>query len=154
MHLLGAPASTWLRTLLLSLHLSFLTTWVPISILGFPSIYDEGIADRYRLTRLFSQWSAETMLETLILYPVIGAVVGAWMGAVPLALDWDRPWQAWPLSVLVGSTMGYVGGGYAGWASCAMKGLRRDIVDEQRKESAAVTKGRSSGGARRRKPGK
>lgn len=74
-----------------------------------------------------------------------------------MALDWDRPWQAWPLSVLVGSTAGFIVGGYAGWASCALKGLRRDVVDEQRREaSAAATavKGKGSGGARRRKPGK
>lgn len=154
MHLLGAPAYTWARTLLVSLHLAFLTVWVPIYVFGFPSLYDAGIAERYRLTRLFSQWSPETRLEVLILYPVVGAVVGAWLGAIPMALDWDRPWQAWPLSVLVLSTAGFIVGGYAGWASCALKGLKQDIADEQRREKSAAVKPKASGGARRRKPGK
>lgn len=156
-HLLGAPGATWLRTLLVSLHLAFLTVWVPIYILGFPSLYDAGVADRYRLTRLFAQWTPETRLETLLLYPAVGATLGAWVGAVPMALDWDRPWQAWPLALLVGSAVGFVAGGYAGWASCALKGLRADIAHEQRLESAkGKTEGkvRASGGARRRKPGK
>ena len=37
----------------------------------------------------------------------VGCFVGGWVGAVPLALDWDREWQVWPVTVLVGC--------YAGW---------------------------------------
>jgi len=37
----------------------------------------------------------------------VGCLVGGWIGAVPMALDWDRDWQAWPVTVLVGC--------YAGW---------------------------------------
>jgi phosphatidylinositol glycan class F len=36
----------------------------------------------------------------------LGAVVGAWAGAVPIPLDWDREWQKWPdftLALLLGS---------------------------------------------------
>ena len=36
-------------------------------------------------------------------------MVGSWIGAVPMALDWDRDWQAWPVPVLTGA--------YLGWAS-------------------------------------
>lgn len=153
-HLLGAPGYTWFRTLVVSLHLALLTVWIPISILGFPSPYDDGIADRYRMTRMFSQWTAETRLETLVLYPTVGALIGAWLGAIPMALDWDRPWQAWPLAPLVASLLGFVVGGYAGWASCALKGLKSEIAAEQRRESTKNDRPRTSGGARRRKPGK
>lgn len=37
----------------------------------------------------------------------VGAVVGAWLGAVPMALDWDRDWQAWPCTVLWGAVAGW-----------------------------------------------
>ncbi|KAJ4306248.1 Glycosylphosphatidylinositol (GPI) anchor assembly protein [Collariella sp. IMI 366227] len=33
---------------------------------------------------------------------MVGAVVGAWLGAVPIPLDWDRDWQRWPVTILAG----------------------------------------------------
>ncbi len=39
----------------------------------------------------------------------VGCFVGGWLGAIPIALDWDRDWQAWPITVLVGC--------YGGWAA-------------------------------------
>lgn len=35
-----------------------------------------------------------------------GAWAGAWFGAVPIPLDWDRPWQQWPITILVGAYIG------------------------------------------------
>ena len=37
---------------------------------------------------------------------VWGTVVGAWLGAIVIPLDWDRWWQRWPISCLVSSTIG------------------------------------------------
>jgi len=28
-----------------------------------------------------------------MVYPAIGTVIGCWLGVIPIALDWDRPWQ-------------------------------------------------------------
>lgn len=41
-----------------------------------------------------------------------GAVIGAWIGSVLLALDWDRPWQAYPLTPAFGMLLGYSIGSY------------------------------------------
>ncbi|KAI4191987.1 MAG: hypothetical protein LQ348_003316, partial [Seirophora lacunosa] len=38
----------------------------------------------------------------------VGTVVGAWLGAVPIPLDWDREWQKWPVTIITGA--------YVGWA--------------------------------------
>ncbi|KAK4161936.1 putative glycosylphosphatidylinositol anchor biosynthesis protein 11 [Cladorrhinum sp. PSN259] len=38
----------------------------------------------------------------------VGALVGGWLGAVPIPLDWDREWQRWPVTILVGVFGGYV----------------------------------------------
>jgi phosphatidylinositol glycan class F len=35
-----------------------------------------------------------------------GAVFGAWVGAFPIPLDWDRPWQRWPVSCAAGAMVG------------------------------------------------
>lgn len=39
-----------------------------------------------------------------------GACVGAWFGALPIPLDWDRAWQKWPVSVVRGMTLGQLVG--------------------------------------------
>lgn len=33
---------------------------------------------------------------------------GAWLGAVVIPLDWDRPWQEWPIPCSSGALVGYV----------------------------------------------
>lgn len=40
----------------------------------------------------------------------IGCMMGGWIGAVPMALDWDRDWQAWPVTVLTGAYLGWAVG--------------------------------------------
>ncbi|KAJ3463191.1 hypothetical protein MRS44_007977 [Fusarium solani] len=37
----------------------------------------------------------------------VGTVVGAWLGAVPIPLDWDREWQKWPVTIVAGAYIGY-----------------------------------------------
>lgn len=32
-------------------------------------------------------------LERAVCIPAHGAVIGAWVGAFPMPLDWERPWQ-------------------------------------------------------------
>jgi phosphatidylinositol glycan class F len=68
-----------------------------------------------------------TPIERAMVYPAIGTVVGCWLGVIPIALDWDRPWQvriltsydverrlitqisqAWPLTPAFGSILGYI----------------------------------------------
>ena len=41
---------------------------------------------------------------------VVGAFIGAWLGAVPIPLDWDREWQKWPITIVTGMYIGYVAG--------------------------------------------
>ena len=37
--------------------------------------------------------SAKKPYERALLYPTYGAFLGAWVGVIPIGLDWDRPWQ-------------------------------------------------------------
>ena len=50
----------------------------------------------------------------------IGGILGAWLGAVPIPLDWHVAWQVWPVSVVWGGVLGagagvVVGGAAARW---------------------------------------
>jgi len=42
----------------------------------------------------------------LLLWNALGAIVGAWAGALPIPLDWDRPWQTWPVTCSIGCVLG------------------------------------------------
>lgn len=33
--------------------------------------------------------------------------LGTWLGAIAIPLDWDRPWQAWPIPCVLGALLGY-----------------------------------------------
>ena len=52
--------------------------------------------------------SLTTPIETQLFYRGFGAIAGAWAGAIPIPLDWDRPWQAWPITCSVGCLCGAV----------------------------------------------
>ncbi|KAF8858958.1 hypothetical protein BDZ45DRAFT_558592, partial [Acephala macrosclerotiorum] len=92
--LFGAPLTTHLpHTILSSAHLALLAL--------FPLFYVHGT-------------SASKWREIISLYSPIdevfggslGALIGAWLGAVPIPLDWDREWQAWPVTVVTGAYIG------------------------------------------------
>ncbi|OQS04575.1 hypothetical protein THRCLA_20850 [Thraustotheca clavata] len=41
---------------------------------------------------------------------LIGTLLGAYLGALLLPLDWDRPWQQWPLPCIYGAVYGHIVG--------------------------------------------
>ncbi|PRP87374.1 phosphatidylinositol glycan, class F [Planoprotostelium fungivorum] len=48
-----------------------------------------------------------THVERSVSFPIIGATIGSWIGALPIPLDWDRPWQQWPISCVIGCVVGH-----------------------------------------------
>ncbi|KJY01193.1 gpi-anchor biosynthesis protein (pig-f) [Zymoseptoria brevis] len=102
--LFGAPLiSHHLHTLLLAVHLALLTT--P------PLFYVHGL---HAPTWLALASLQQPLDETYGM--ALGAVVGAWVGAVPIPLDWDREWQKWPVTIICGmyggAVLGKVVGGW------------------------------------------
>lgn len=47
-------------------------------------------------------WEDEPDLQCVVIF------VGAWLGALPIPLDWDTPWQVWPLTCCIGAIFGEV----------------------------------------------
>uniref|UniRef100_A0A094ZJU8 Glycosylphosphatidylinositol anchor biosynthesis protein 11 n=1 Tax=Schistosoma haematobium TaxID=6185 RepID=A0A094ZJU8_SCHHA len=49
--------------------------------------------------------------EKFVAFIGYGCVIGAWLSAGFLVLDWDRPWQAWPIPCIIGAVLGT----FTGW---------------------------------------
>lgn len=75
----------------------------------FPLIYVHGY-DAKKWREVASLWSPIDE----VFGGALGCALGAWVGAVPIPLDWDRAWQAWPVTVVSGAYVGYVMGKVVG----------------------------------------
>ncbi|KAJ0007188.1 hypothetical protein Pint_30405 [Pistacia integerrima] len=61
----------------------------------------------------------------MICLPAHGAVIGAWFGAWPMPLDWERPWQEWPICVSYGAMAGYLIGMVASFGFVLIRGRQQ-----------------------------
>ncbi|KAF8324085.1 hypothetical protein DL93DRAFT_2092708 [Clavulina sp. PMI_390] len=128
--LFGAPLFNLVpQTLSLALLLSFLCLYTPLYALPNPAFESslrqfkilssllpktssdqasDELVNQLTWLRIFSEGNVQTPVERIVLYPFIGTLAGCWLGVIPIALDWDRPWQAWPLTPAYGAIAGYV----------------------------------------------
>uniref|UniRef100_A0AAV1VPA6 Glycosylphosphatidylinositol anchor biosynthesis protein 11 n=1 Tax=Peronospora matthiolae TaxID=2874970 RepID=A0AAV1VPA6_9STRA len=100
--LFGAPVvDLWPQTLLLAVLLSGCTT--------MPLALHLTCAPQKWLNLLLDLRVTNTH-ELYLACSSIGAVLGAYLGAFPIPLDWDRPWQQWPLTCVYGTLLGHAAG--------------------------------------------
>ncbi|MEE6474183.1 hypothetical protein FKM82_010301 [Ascaphus truei] len=84
--LYGAPlVESVPETFLLSVLLSSFTTLRGLCILG-PNFH--------AWIRVFSKDGAMSIWDHSLQITTICSVLGVWLGAFPIPLDWDRPWQS------------------------------------------------------------
>ena len=111
--ILGAPLyplDLLPHTLVLALHVSLLGT--------LPIFYTHGVAGA-AWHDVSAAWLPFD--EAGVWGGTVGALMGGWFGAIPIALDWDRDWQKWPCTVLWGVVLGW------GLGRAATNGLRLGI---------------------------
>ncbi|KAL6559750.1 hypothetical protein OROGR_004867 [Orobanche gracilis] len=101
--ILGAPVGIqhFKKTVHWSLLMS-LFTFAPAA-----SVYGSSWTDWHRI---FAHTKPVGSTDFMICLPAHGAVIGAWFGAWPMPLDWERPWQEWPVCVTYGAILGYLVG--------------------------------------------
>ena len=56
------------------------------------------------------QLQSERAVDRVTVYGGAGAVVGAWLAAAAVPLDWGVWWQRWPVSSLLGLAAGHAVG--------------------------------------------
>ncbi|KAG8721774.1 hypothetical protein FRC08_010406 [Ceratobasidium sp. 394] len=109
--LFGAPlGSHFIPTSFLALLMTILTVWTPAFTFGLPG-FSSTLVDRERRQTwvdLFVEFSVRSPVDRAVVFPAVGAIVGCWLGALPMPLDWDRPWQAWPLTSAYMAIIGHV----------------------------------------------
>ncbi|GAA5979461.1 hypothetical protein JCM11641_005402 [Rhodosporidiobolus odoratus] len=124
--LLGAPLfSNFTETFLLSFLVSILSV-LPLAI-AVPPLNSTN--ERYVWLRLFSALSPEDDLEFALLAPALGAIIGCWSGAIPIPLDWDRPWQKWPTTCVLGALFGHAAGSVLSLFVTGYRGALRTAAD-------------------------
>ena len=95
----GAPLFESVReTLVLSLSVSILTVF-PCALAFRPTF-------RYWISKLIllELYSIQELYLVLQVYAVSLCV---WLSAFPILLDWNRPWQKWPIPSLIGAWLGF-----------------------------------------------
>jgi hypothetical protein len=58
--------------------------------------------------RVYALNDSRTSFELCSSWGGIGSIIGAWLGACLIPLDWDEPWQKWPITLIHGGTFGFV----------------------------------------------
>eukprot|EP00731_Ephydatia_muelleri_P037815 Em0571g3a len=61
----------------------------------------------------------------------VTTLLGAWCGAFPILLDWNRPWQVWPIPSCIGALVGNAVGSMVG----AMLIVRAEVSATSRKSA-------------------
>ncbi|XP_026755510.2 phosphatidylinositol-glycan biosynthesis class F protein [Galleria mellonella] len=98
--LFGAPIlDCHEETLMLSSLMSLLAV--------FPLIAHSGVEASMQLLFGIKNYGRDTITEMLVNNSIM-TVCGAWLGAVVIPLDWNTPWQQWPVPCYLGAISGYL----------------------------------------------
>lgn len=96
--LFGAPFfSSQEETLTFSILLTILVVLPLLLNLGLDSSISILLS-----ANLFEKDALNTIFSTSVRF----VLFGAWLGAVVIPLDWDRPWQVWPIPCSLGALIG------------------------------------------------
>lgn len=86
-------------------------TFVWASMLSFMSIAPSSVlfgTDIDEWVRVFVEFRPTSRTERALGIPALSSILGSWLGAIPIPLDWDRPWQAWPTTLIYGTIGGFM----------------------------------------------
>ncbi|XP_053688224.1 uncharacterized protein LOC128737577 [Sabethes cyaneus] len=101
---LGAPIEQYEETAALAATLSVLTIFPIILFIGYSETLQLLFSETFELRTPLS-----ASYLTLLKNNCIGVILGAWGASVVAPLDWDRPWQVYPLPNVVGAIGGAFG---------------------------------------------
>nr|XP_040226918.2 phosphatidylinositol-glycan biosynthesis class F protein [Anopheles coluzzii] len=101
---LGAPLDQYEETSSLALTLTTVTIFPIILLIGQSHTYQLLLSETLELKSPLTN-----SYLNLLKNNCIGVILGAWGASVVAPLDWDRPWQVYPIPNVVGSIGGLFG---------------------------------------------
>lgn len=101
---LGAPLDQHEETAALAVTLTVLTIFPIILFIGHSETWQLLLSETFELREPISN-----SYLTLLKNNCVGVILGAWGASVVAPLDWDRPWQVYPLPNVVGAIGGAFG---------------------------------------------
>ncbi|XP_037087952.1 glycosylphosphatidylinositol anchor biosynthesis protein 11-like isoform X2 [Pollicipes pollicipes] len=90
-------------------------------LLSALAVYPTALTSGGSVTKIvdsFVDFVGESPRQQQQLSAAAGALVGAWLGAFVIPLDWDRPWQVWPVPCCAGAQLGSAVGRLAASRIC------------------------------------
>ena len=91
------------------------------SLSAGPIVVDTGFSsDDFR--RLAIGFQPNNKREVLSLAGAMGTLGGVWLSCAAIPLDWDRPWQKWPIPAVFGAFFGYAAGVVIAAGFCLPRG--------------------------------
>ncbi|KAJ9600146.1 hypothetical protein L9F63_009556 [Diploptera punctata] len=112
------------ETLMLSVLMCVLTVFPICLNLGANSV----------LSLLFGPKPVNDTLWSSLLKNVQITVFGVWLGAFVIPLDWDRPWQEWPIPCSSGALFGYTAANIYTLVSMVPKLIKKESSKPSRKQ--------------------
>ncbi|XP_050075434.1 phosphatidylinositol-glycan biosynthesis class F protein [Anopheles maculipalpis] len=100
----GAPLDQYEETLSLAVTLTTVTIFPIILLIGQSQTYQLLLSETLELKSPLTN-----SYLNLLKNNCIGVILGAWGASVVAPLDWDRPWQVYPIPNVVGSIGGLFG---------------------------------------------
>ncbi|XP_055532965.1 uncharacterized protein LOC129723045 [Wyeomyia smithii] len=102
--ILGAPLDQHEETTALAVTLTVLTIFPIVLFIGHSETMQLLFSETFELRTPISN-----SYLTLLKNNCVGVILGAWGASVVAPLDWDRPWQVYPLPNVVGAVGGAFG---------------------------------------------
>ena len=100
--LFGAPFfSHQKETLTLAVLITVLTMTPATFILD-----TDNVISVFTDSPIFNEYISKVYIDFVQLN-VKTVILGAWLGAFLIPLDWDRPWQVWPIPCVMGALVGF-----------------------------------------------
>ncbi|XP_055627621.1 uncharacterized protein LOC129769395 [Toxorhynchites rutilus septentrionalis] len=101
---LGAPYYQNMETLSLAAVLTISTVLPIVLFIGSTNTYKLLFSETIELRTPLAQSYLDLLKDNCI-----GVILGAWAASVVAPLDWDRPWQVYPVPNVVGAILGALG---------------------------------------------
>lgn len=102
--ILGAPLNQYEETVSLASTLTTLTIFPIVLFIGYSETFQLLFSETFEL-----RGPLANSYLTLLKNNCIGVILGAWGASVVAPLDWDRPWQVYPVPNVVGAIGGAFG---------------------------------------------